>query len=513
MKLKRYVFGLLAVLLASTLFACGGDDSGNGNTDWVAPDIPMQVYVGSESLKFYQRKLDAYVEEKNLPFTIEVTGVDTGTYTDTFMRNPEEGPDIFIVAHDNLGKLLDGDGLIDPIESEDLINQIKATTDRKFQNAVYTNVAGGASKYYAVPVMRQALVLYYNTEYFSSPEECDTWEEIYAKAEATNTLAVSYTGNDGFNYSHWQLAKPVSEDAIEAFGEDGSLELFKAGLWSGNYVYGDDQVAIHSYAQRFTLAKNGRNGAVLGSDAGTGWKQELANHNNNNLKDVKGSITVIGGAWDVGSVDSSLNGKYGVTVLPTFTLTEADEYGKAKAGMVFQSGSYYDVKCLMKNKASKYKPFLDDILMYLSSEDMQIESYINCNNLPALKTFDAEQAQSIYDNLTDAERTQYKMTQTKVDLAKAQLIQGETAGLPQPFGRDADFNPAYYSKACKYFVEIHNNAEVKEKNEEGVEVTTKPYSTQAGILAALQKVSFTLANDRLPNNAKELEDWVAAQNR
>ena len=75
MKLKRYVFGLLAVLLAATLFACGNDEDSN----------VLQICVGSESVWFYQEKLDAYVEENNLPFSIRVTGVDTGKYAETFL--------------------------------------------------------------------------------------------------------------------------------------------------------------------------------------------------------------------------------------------------------------------------------------------------------------------------------------------------------------------------------------------------------------------------------------------
>ena len=63
MKLKRFVFGLLAVLFASALFACGGDKEDSN---------VLQICVGSESVWFYQEKLNAYVEDNNLPFTIKV---------------------------------------------------------------------------------------------------------------------------------------------------------------------------------------------------------------------------------------------------------------------------------------------------------------------------------------------------------------------------------------------------------------------------------------------------------
>ena len=79
MKLKRYFYALLALLFGVTLVACNNPTTGgNEEEEWVVPDKPMQVFVGTESVVYYQDVLDQYVEENDLPFTIEVTGVDTG---------------------------------------------------------------------------------------------------------------------------------------------------------------------------------------------------------------------------------------------------------------------------------------------------------------------------------------------------------------------------------------------------------------------------------------------------
>ena len=470
MKLKRSLFLLLVVLFGTALTACfGGDDTAKG---------PMQICVGSESVWFYQEKLNQYVADNNLGFEIKVTGVDTGSYADDFIVDPSEGADIFVAAHDNLGKLLKGSGVIDPVSSEDLIEHIDNSVSLDFQNVCYSN-----DQYFAVPIMRQALVLYYNKAYFADDAACDTWEEILAVAEKEGKFATTYVGKDAYNYSHWLLAQPSNSAAKAAFGEKGTLQLYKGGIMANNMAWGDDQVAIHRYAQRFTAHANGRNGAVVGENT---WESELQNNQ---------AITVIGGAWNYGSVHSILGyDNYGITVLPKFTLTAEDEYGTAKAGMEFQSGSFYDVKCLFKKKGSAYAQYLDEIMLFLSSEEIQIESFVYCNNLPALKNFDAN---ATYNGLDEEVIDDSGITEINVKLAYAQIAQGDAAGLPQPFGYDPEFNPIYYSeaKAGGVVVDIHQDL-------------NKEYTTAAAVKARLQYMSYIWANNKVPSSMAEVEQWV-----
>ena len=475
MKIKRSLFLLLVVLFSASLIACddGNDDSGNddntgnqGNNGSV-PTGTLQICVGSESVWLYQEVLDKYIEDNNLPFDIKVTGVDTGSYVDDFLLDPEDGADIFVSAHDNLGKLLKGSGVVAPVSNEDLVEQIEDEVEFTFQNVVQSN-----GQYFAVPIMRQALVLYYDKAYFNDASECDTWEEILAKAETTGKLATSYVGSDAFNYSHWLLAKPANDAAKAVFKNDGTLQLYKGGIWAGNMTYGDDQVAIHHYAQRFTAHANGRNGAVIGDNMD--WEKEL---------EAGKTLTVIGGAWNNGTVQSKLGKEgYGVTVLPKFTLTAEDAFGTAKAGMQFQSGSFYDVKCLFKKKDSAFADYLDGILMHLASEEVQIKSFLYCNNLPALASFDATE---VYNSLTDEEKEELEITQIAIDLANAQINQGKSAGLPQPFGHNADFNPTYYSASYggEVILNLHQNLE-------------GTFSTKAAIKAELERFSQVLSTSK-----------------
>ena len=173
---------------------------------------------------------------------------------------------------------------------------------------------------------------------------------------------------------------------------------------------------------------------------------------------------------------------YGVTVLPKFTLTEEDAYGKATAGMQFQSGSFYDVKCLFKKKGSAFADYLDGILMHLASEEVQIQSFLQCNNLPAFKDFDANE---VVSGLTADEKDEYGITQIAIELANAQINQGKAAGLPQPFGHNADFNPTYYSASYggEVILNLHQNLQ-------------GTFSTKDAIKAELERFSQVLSTSK-----------------
>ena len=375
------------------------------------------MFVGTESAAYYQQVLNQYVKDNNLPFKIEVSGGDTGGYADIFTKDTKKGADIFVTAHDNMAKLTAGAGSIAAITDEDLIANIEETVDQDFIDVVNIEAGGAAPKFYGVPIIRQALVLYYNKAYFdgSNAAKLESWEGILEVAAANNKLAVAYTGTDGYSYSHWLLAQPANEATKAKYGAKGTLQLFKDGNASANMAYGADQIQIHNYAQAFTLNKNGRGGNVSGT---TAWNLSMSEH-----------ITVIGGAWHKNTIAAAWGPDgYGVTVLPTFTTANGD---------VFRSGSFYDVKCLVKKKGSAYANYLDDIMKFLSSDEIQLGSYEKCGNLPASNTVEFDSSD---------------------ELALAQIRQGQLAGLPQPFGYNEEFNPSYYSKGTdKAMIKLHEN--------------------------------------------------------
>ena len=263
-------------------------------------------------------------------------------------------------------------------------------------------------------------------------------------------------GTDGYSYSHWLLAQPADAKTKAAFGENGTLELFADGQIEKNYAWGDDQVLIHKYAAQFTMNPAGRNGQITSAS----WEGELSTGK---------VITLIGGAWSLKSVQNAFGkSNYGVTVLPTFSID----------GYTFQSGSFYDVKCLVKKKDSAYADYLDEIMLLLSSNEVQGGSYLECANLPA--------SNNAVDPAT-GEKVVYDA------LAQAQISQGQNAGLPQPFGVKPTYNPAYYSTGTdKLFIALHETAN----------------PTDADIKAALQKISYYWAHNGAPVNEADIQTWV-----
>jgi arabinogalactan oligomer/maltooligosaccharide transport system substrate-binding protein len=427
MKIKRIMTMALVVALAFLFFA---------NKTAKADEGKIKIWVGSESTVYYEGALadyKAYYKEKNgtdFPFDFEVSGVDTGAAAATFLTDTEAGADIFTVPHDNLGKLLDGSGVIAPITSEALIAQMEEQNSDAFLDVCYLQAGdGSAAEYYAVPYISQSLFLVYNKEVFAGKEDkLSTWEGILEVAKEKNALATAFQGSDGFNFSLFLLAQPKSDDAVAAFGKTGTLQMYKNGTLKNCNNYGDDQVALMKYAQRFICDPNGRDSLIVTND---GFATELSSGS---------AITAVIGAWNVGSVQTSLPGNWGAVPLPSFTLTEADQYCSARAGMEFYSGTFADCKAFVKKAGSAYANYLDDILLYLTSDAVQEGSFKEANNLPASKNATIE------------------ATGTAKEVADAQIASAQH-GIAQPFGISPNFNQFYYSAGAPAMYEaiVTNN--------------------------------------------------------
>lgn len=399
---KKILFLLLIVATAVTLIGC-------------KKDAPLTIWVGTESVEFYQGIIEDYLvayEDANgeaFPHPIEVKGADTGSAAATYLEDMEAGPDIFTVAHDNLGKLIAGSSSIAPVTDPDLLAQIDNDNPETFKNVIKGTV-GGQTYTFGVPYIAQALVLYYNTDYIDETE-VQTWEGILAAAKEANKQALSLTGTDGFNNSFLLLAKNATTG-------ESSLKLYEGGDINENYVSGDDMVSIFKWGQRFFTDANGPK-----RPTDSGWQIEL--------KDGI-SISVISGAWHYNAAKSALGSKLGIAKLPTFTITAEDAYGTVEAGTVFQSGTFADAKMFVMKKNSKFQEYLQDIVKYLSSKEIQEKSYEQVQNLPAYKNAAVE-----FESMTG--------TSTEAKLASAQIEMFEH-GIPQPFGFDNRFNFYYYSK-------------------------------------------------------------------
>lgn len=440
--MKKILSMTLLMLFAFAFVGCGGavtlyttdadgKTTGDNTTDQATIDQgdkttppgiesnEIVIWVGDEVSEFYQLKADEYIAQYNAdsskqylyPHTITVQGADTGTAASTFADDPEAGPDILTIAHDNLGKLLSGSSAIYPISYQPLLDQIEAQNTQSFID-VSRGESGGVVYNYGVPYEAQALILYYNTKYLTE-EDVETWEGIWDVAKSMDVRATTVTGTDGFNNSFLVLS------SYAATGEM-PIKIYENGIFENSDLTNDGAMSIMKWGQRFFSDPNGADQA---SDSG--WEVDLDIVNENTL-------SVIGGAWHFKSAQAALGENLGIATLPTYTITEADAYGSVEADTVMHSGTFADTKMFVMNKRSASLYYLEDILLFLTNKSIQEESFIENGSLPAYKNASAEFTSMNSDDIS-------------AQLASKQIEMFEW-GIPQPFGGDLRFNFWYYSK-------------------------------------------------------------------
>ncbi|GBU27908.1 hypothetical protein R84B8_01451 [Treponema sp. R8-4-B8] len=113
-----------------------------------------------------------------------------------------------------------------------------------------------------------------------------------------------------------------------------------------------------------------------------------------------------------------------------------------------RSGTFADTKMFVMKKhkqGEKKAEYLEEILMYLSSKEMQEKAFAECSNLPSYKNARTEFAGIQADTLEGK-------------LAKIQLIMFDS-GRAQPFGANSKMNNWYYSQGAPAIVmDILTNA-------------------------------------------------------
>jgi arabinogalactan oligomer/maltooligosaccharide transport system substrate-binding protein len=399
----------------------GGDITYDNDTKGHDPEVTQDtivIWVGDEVQEFYQGKADEYIEQYNndntrqylFPHEIEVRAQDTGTAAGVFLDDPAAGPDILTVAHDNLGRLTSGASAIFPIFSQDLMDQIAEQNPESFLNVIKADYEG-TEYIFGVPYEAQALILYYNKAYLTETD-VETWEGIWDVAKTMEgTRATSVTGIDGFNNSFLVLS---------SFVESGEMpvRIYENGQLANTEFVNDAMVSVMKWGQRFFSDPSGAD-----EPSDSGWEVELTEEK---------TLSVIGGAWHFNAAQAALGDDLGVTVLPTYTLSEEDAYGSITAGTEMQSGTFADTKMFVMNKRSGKLAYLEELLLFLTHKDVQEESFLENGSLPAYK-----------NALTEFEGMDGEGILTQ--LAVSQIAMFEH-GIPQPFGVDARFNFYYYQK-------------------------------------------------------------------
>ncbi len=410
---------LMLAMLVSLLSGCGKDKKEE------ADDGVIRIWVGEESAEYFQKACDAYVaEHSDFGYKIEVKGMDTGSVAGTITNDPTAAADIYTVAHDNIGKLASTQ-CAKPITDEALIKQVQDDNPASFQSVIYSTL-NDKKFLYGVPYISQALFLYYNKALVTE-EQAKTFEGLQEAAKAAGTKAITVTGDDGYNMSFALLATKADDHSTTVKIFDGA-ESVSGGAKGESNCQGDDTVAIVRWLQAYAADPNGFKWA-----SPDGWDADLD-------KDNKGVLAVIGGAWHYNTAKAALGeSNLGIAMIPTFTLTEeaCEGLSGVKAGDVYRGGTFADCKCFMVNANSASSKYAkeQELIKYLSSKEIQNESYVECLNVPAYVGA-ADYIKKCYED--------GKVSESQYNLAAMQVSMAEW-GIPQPF-ITGTLNTYYYSK-------------------------------------------------------------------
>ena len=410
---------LMLAMLVSLLSGCGKDKKEE------ADDGVIRIWVGEESAEYFQKACDAYVaEHSDFGYKIEVKGMDTGSVAGTITNDPTAAADIYTVAHDNIGKLASTQ-CAKPITDEALIKQVQDDNPASFQSVIYSTL-NDKKFLYGVPYISQALFLYYNKALVTE-EQAKTFEGLQEAAKAAGTKAITVTGDDGYNMSFALLATKADDHSTTVKIFDGA-ESVSGGAKGESNCQGDDTVAIVRWLQAYAADPNGFKWA-----SPDGWDADLD-------KDNKGVLAVIGGAWHYNTAKAALGeSNLGIAMIPTFTLTEeaCEGLSSVKAGDVYRGGTFADCKCFMVNANSASSKYAkeQELIKYLSSKEIQNESYVECLNVPAYVGA-ADYIKKCYED--------GKVSESQYNLAAMQVSMAEW-GIPQPF-ITGTLNTYYYSK-------------------------------------------------------------------
>ena len=506
MKRKSLILSsALVFLLMPALAGCGSKKSSVGGTKSIV------LWVGGESAAFYKSKVEQYLSANpDAGLKVDVVPSDIGSAGGAMDKDNTTCGDIVSIAHDNIGKLSQK-SLIAPIVDDDLLEQIETDNPEGFKEVI-VNTLGNPEKnpekyVFAAPYISQALFLYYDTRYVSD-EQAETFEglEAAARAHGEKTKSVLVTGTDGFNFSFSVLARKL----LDGGKNEATSRIYEGFDRQACYEQSNDQVAVMRWLQR---SHESSNGILL--KPGSSWEISIQEHN---------ALAAIGGAWQYEAFKSAVGAEnIGCKPIPTFKLTDADVKGLTdvtypnadyikpelrgktdyapKAGQEYRGGSFVDCKCFVINMAAVQKfdepeeredvyYKMTKLIKYLSSVEVQKESFVSALNVPAFVGADK------YINELPAGTVEA----SAIKMAQAQTAMAEY-GIAQPFV-DGRLNTFYYQNGGPdAYVQciMNNDPDSFYQSRSTEENPLSPEQEIRGIRRALFKLEYIWRNGKKPN--------------
>ena len=319
MSAPRTIALWLAVLLASgPLAGCGPEpaQAEGGPTKivlWHAYRAEEEVALVEAVERFNETRPDIRVEAQKIPYQAFADKLTTAIPRDN-------GPDLFIFAHDRIGSWADAD-IIEPISiwaTEDMLGgYIRSTV----LSLVYKKAL------YGLPLTFKSVALFYNKKLIPEPPKTDL--EMIVQARALTDPAQKRYGLAYINTQLYFTAPFVHGFGGQILDIEGELHLSDPGTVKGMQFCQD---LLHKHK----VVPADVDGAVV-----------------TNLFNSGRAAMVINGPWFIGEIGEGVD--WGVARLPTVV-----ETGKPMA-------PYFGSEAVMMSRRSRHKRETFEVMTFLTS--------------------------------------------------------------------------------------------------------------------------------------------------
>ena len=332
---KKWFLLLTLVGLLGLLIGCSTEKQEVGKEEEKNKEVALKVWVDEESVEQTKEMVEQFqMEHEDQKYKVEVIVSDSMKAQENITNDPESAADIFMLPHDQLGRLVESGSIYKNTKYAEEIKEEMTTA--AIEGATYNN------ELYAYPYGVETCVLYYNKSRLTE-EDIKTFEGITAKEKIGMNLAESV--------ADYQIAPFFVANGCLLYGENGEdpngttfndekgMEVL---TWISNLK--DNPNVIH--------AKDDMPSAML-----------------------EGKIAAaIGGPWNKNDL-LELGDDLGVAPYPT-----ADFGSGSKQMYAFQG-----VKLFAVNASTKAPIEAMDLAKYLTNEDNQLKRFELTGIIPSHK--------------------------------------------------------------------------------------------------------------------------------
>ncbi|MGN0383906.1 MAG: extracellular solute-binding protein [Eubacterium sp.] len=342
---KKLLSLVLVTAMTATLFAgctrkavTNDDNQGNGEIN-TTDEITLTVWESEEVEDFIEQAGEAFTKEyPNI--NIKYVNVEIGDATSTIALDGPAGvgPDLFAVAHDNLGTLVEAGHIV---ATEDADTVIAETADVCNEALTYDGTL------YGYPVSIETYALCYNKALISEDEVPTTWDDLIKLGKS-------------WNKSDYLISFPVGQ----------CYYGIPFTTYNGNRLYGPEGT---DYSSTYLLTDD----ALKGMDTFKNLRNvlnvpsaDLATSNAKSLFTQGKAAMFITGLWDVTAFESA-GIDYAFTTMPS--LLDEDKPITTFSG----------VRVMCVSRYSKYQAEAAAFADFLMTDEMQELRYELTGTIPA----------------------------------------------------------------------------------------------------------------------------------